>query len=453
MSTVSIVRELLQPQPIGIYPGAAAHLLLPELSSLSTTNVTSDIPLTALMHGRLDEAVPAEWQFFQYAASGDIGEARRLVKASLASMASDQQGDRRSGATGDRQVETDLLRQLLEYNLFVLEPSANFLQRLLDSLEHPQLLIITGLTAYAYGLVDELPDCAGLPESLQAWGLACQATAEMIVENWGEAGSLLDTAVDSARHSSPLLAAILLGQVAQVAAQNDVPSAIIQAKLEEAIELAELGSLPLLKAELYSQLGMLLQRAASENRLGLQAAVRAYQLALQTGITAESQPVLFAELQSNLALAYLAMPNSGTSAQLRSGIAIQSFRRGLEALDREQCSEVWARISMNLANALQYAPSSHPAENLIQAVELYEEILQVRTRARDPLAYAWVIYNQANALAHLGMFKPALEKAAEASRLFHWYEQSDGAESSRELVHRITERMIKPMPSVRGNSK
>jgi tetratricopeptide (TPR) repeat protein len=102
---------------------------------------------------------------------------------------------------------------------------------------------------------------------------------------------------------------------------------------------------------------------------------------------------------------------------------------------------MWASVSMNLANALQYAPSSHPEENLIQAVEIYEQVLQVRSRAKDPVAYALVLLNQANALAHLGIFKPALEKLAEAYKLFHWYDQIEQAETAREMVEQINQRM------------
>ena len=111
----------------------------------------------------------------------------------------------------------------------------------------------------------------------------------------------------------------------------------------------------------------------------------------------------------------------------------------------------WASAMMNLANALQYAPSSHPRENLIQAVETYEEILPVRTRARDPVAYALVLFNQANALAHLGIFKPAIEKLAEASKLFSWHDQAEQFAAARALLDSIEERLeaarCQPNPS------
>jgi tetratricopeptide (TPR) repeat protein len=73
---------------------------------------------------------------------------------------------------------------------------------------------------------------------------------------------------------------------------------------------------------------------------------------------------------------------------------------------------------MNLANALQYLPSKHREENLQEAVELLEEVLAVRSSRSDPMGYARVLANQANALAHLAVFDHAVTKYAEARDLF-----------------------------------
>jgi len=48
-----------------------------------------------------------------------------------------------------------------------------------------------------------------------------------------------------------------------------------------------------------------------------------------------------------------------------------------------------------------------------------------------------VTLSQANALAHLGIFKPALEKDFEAYKLFQWYDQTDEATPARELVENM----------------
>jgi len=205
--------------------------------------------------------------------------------------------------------------------------------------------------------------------------------------------------------------------------------------------MAEDCKLPMLIPELYTRMGMMLQNASNGQRGALLQAVNSYQAALQSGVTQEDHPQLFAQLQNNLGLAYLSMPATGASHQLRNGIAVQSFRHALKVYTIEAFPDMWASVSMNLANALQYAPSSHPEENLIQAVETYEEVLQVRSRAKDPVAYALVLLNQANALAHLGMFKPALEKLAEAYKLFHWYDQIEQANAAQELVEQINQKL------------
>lgn len=84
---------------------------------------------------------------------------------------------------------------------------------------------------------------------------------------------------------------------------------------------------------------------------------------------------------------------------------------------RESNPEMWAATQLNLANSLQYLPSSHPAENLGKAVEIYERLLEVRDRDQDPIGYARVLANQANALAHLGGLQVALAKFREARGL------------------------------------
>jgi len=123
------------------------------------------------------------------------------------------------------------------------------------------------------------------------------------------------------------------------------------------------------------------------------------------------------------------------------GVAVQSFREALEVFRRETHPEEWSSARLNLANALQYLPSSHPEENLIQAVEIYEELLGVRNPAVDPLGIARLLANQANALAHLGIFPPALAKLDEARRLFHGHGTPDLAASALEQAERIHERL------------
>lgn len=96
---------------------------------------------------------------------------------------------------------------------------------------------------------------------------------------------------------------------------------------------------------------------------------------------------------------------------------------------------------LNMANALQYLPSSHPQENLIEAVNGYEALLEVRNKALDPVGYARLLANQANALAHLGMFGPSIEKLTEARKLLSWHGEDDAASALLEQVERINAQM------------
>ena len=103
---------------------------------------------------------------------------------------------------------------------------------------------------------------------------------------------------------------------------------------------------------------------------------------------------------------------------LRLGIAVQALRDALSVWDRENHPAQWASVTLNLANALQHRPSAYQADNLVEAVELYEELLGLREATRDPAGRARVLANQGTALAHLGIGEHATEKLREAQELF-----------------------------------
>ncbi len=404
----------LRPQPLGIYPFPAANLLLPEVDACWQP------ALESIMQGDLSIELPPAWEFFREAALGKVDVALRLV----------QHGP------GCNEIDA--------CNAFALSPTKDSYQaasKLIQSADLRQLLIAA---AWSAGIVNRAEEKFPVDGELLAHCLAVSAAADVEQGDVHNALTKLRQAASAAKSSSPVLAAMLLSQAADLYSTTpDCPPALAIQDYQEAIRLAGDCRLPMLLPELYMKTGMLLQNAANGQRGTLLQAVNCYQSALQHGINEEQHPDLFAQVQNNLGLAYLTMPSTESSFQLRTGIAVQSFRHALRVYTIEEHPEMWASVSMNLANALQYAPSSHPAENLIQAVETYEQVLQVRTRARDPVQYALVLLNQSNALAHLGIFKPALEKLAEAYKLFHWYDMIEQANAARELVEQINETMGK----------
>jgi tetratricopeptide (TPR) repeat protein len=205
---------------------------------------------------------------------------------------------------------------------------------------------------------------------------------------------------------------------------------------EQAIKLLEPSSLHLTRAEMWLNLGIIYQEMARGQRSALLKAVQCYQEALRV-FTRDNHPELYALAQNNLALGYLSMPLQEASDQLRMGIAVQALREVLKIYTRETHPEQWASAQLNLANALQYLPSSHPQENLIQAVELYEEVLAVRDKWQDPIGYARLLANQGNALAHLGIFPHARPKLKEALSIFEAYGEQEAAFSLMGVLSQI----------------
>lgn len=97
----------------------------------------------------------------------------------------------------------------------------------------------------------------------------------------------------------------------------------------------------------------------------------------------EEAPLLWASAHANLATAYLTMPMTEASGQLRLGIAAQSLRSAMKVYTPDEYPEHWASVQLNLANSLVYTPSNHQADNLIEAVGLYESVLAARDRHSD----------------------------------------------------------------------
>jgi tetratricopeptide (TPR) repeat protein len=157
------------------------------------------------------------------------------------------------------------------------------------------------------------------------------------------------------------------------------------------------------------------------------AAVRSYQSAL-IHLTERDDPERFATANMHIGIAFLAIPMSEASDQVRLGVAVQSLRAALRVYSPATHPWEWSSTKMNLANALQYLPSTHREQNLVEAVEMYDDILLHRSKASDPAGYGRVRANQANALAHLGRFDEAVEGYGEAKALFATAGEHDMAE-------------------------
>jgi tetratricopeptide (TPR) repeat protein len=376
-------RLLLRPQPVGVFEGPAALLLVGD--GPDATGLLAD-----LAGGVVPSRWPAEAAALDHALAGD-------AEAALA-------------ATGDDPVGA--------VNRFVLAPTpATLAAATLAAADDAGLLVVVATAAFAAGLSDVPPVAVGLDGELAALALTAQASAALERGDADHCISLLEQACREAETVGPALHGRLLGSLAEHLYERRGASEELVEVCDRALGvLGPTGHTGLI-AGIHLQKAVVLHDLSGGERHHLVEAIRSYQSAL-VGLSEECDGDQFAFASMNIALAILALPMTQASDQVRLGVAVQSLRAALRVYRRDTHPAEWSAAQMNLANALQYLPSRHQEENLAEAVERYEELLAFRSRTADPAGYARVLANQANALAHLGVLDHAREKYTEARALF-----------------------------------
>ncbi|WP_240030605.1 tetratricopeptide repeat protein [Thermus scotoductus] len=405
MISLMPVSIALRPQPLGVFPGIAGSLLLPPAPA-------GEEALAALMKGRLPERWPEAWQFFARAVGG------YTEAAVLEAVPEGNEGI---------------------FNRAVLQPAPEVYTWARERLGGEYRLLLDAV-AWRAGLRPEPPDVP--PEvdgELRAFLLECRAHAALERGAREEGALALKAAAEAAEAVSPVLAARLLGEWAAVRhAAGDAGEEVIRG-YRRALELLDGTGLAELRAELWFQLGAVYQSRGGEGGKGaLLEAARCYQEALKV-FRRDTYPEAYALTQMNLALVYLAMPQHDRSWPVRAAVAVQALREALRVFRRETHPEMWASATLNLANALQHLPSSHPEDNLWEAVALYEEVLAVRRPEDDPVGYARVLANQGNALAHLGALSQAESRLQEARRLFLEHGEAEAADAVDRVLAEIAQ--------------
>ncbi|MDQ0340944.1 tetratricopeptide (TPR) repeat protein [Caldalkalibacillus uzonensis] len=392
---------MLRPQPIGVFPGTAGFLLLPSVPEGNNL-------LSLLLRGDLPDIWPDEWRFFAAAIEGQ-----------------------------SEQVVLSLLPQGPEgiFNRFILDPQAH-IYALAKERMTGDLSLLLDAVAWRYGLRDTPPPHDDTTGEVRAFLLATQAYGAFQKKDWSTGLELLLEAAKSVRDVSPVFSSRLY---AEWAATKQMLDGHVQDTVEgyrHALDLLETSSFQEARAELWFQLGTAYQTGAEGRKELLLEAVKCYHEALKV-YRKETHPESYAMVHMNLALAYLSMPAIDRGSHLRTAVAIQSLREALHIFQKETHPELWASATVNLANALQHVKTSHPEENLWEAVALYEDVLAVRRPEDDLLGYARVLANQGNALAHLGAFSRAVPRLEEASRIFRSQGEQDAAEAVEEILAEI----------------
>lgn len=385
----------VRPQPLGAFPLPLGYMLIPASPETEEARL-------ALLAGQVPQ-----WPEALAAHGLALGGDRDGALAAL---------------TGEDPVS--------RYNRFVMDPDSEDADQLRSTLG--EFGVLVDVVLFALGRTDTPPQLGSATGELAALVLSTQAFNEGAE---ALATSLLDQAVDAAENVSKPLCGVLLGAAASIAAHGGNPDAY--RRFETALKALDgADGLRVARAELHLNLAGLLHEQAGERPELLNAAIPHYHSALQL-VLREEAPLLWASAHANLATAYLTMPMTEASGQLRLGVAAQSLRSALKVYTRDEHPEQWASVQLNLANSLVYTPSNHQADNLVEAVELYEAVLEARDRDTDPLGRARVLANQGNVLAHLGVFDQAKAKLYEARFIFEEFGDHDAMRTVRGVLDEI----------------
>lgn len=404
--------SLTSPQPVGAFGLPAGFLLVPD-GDPTTAAARAD-----LVAGRLPERWPPELRVHELVHGDRSEEALALL------------GDPRDA------VEV--------YHRWLLDPESADPQRVRAGLP-AAVRPLVDIVAYSIG-AGPVPADPGpeVSDEVAALVLAAQATARLERGDPAGAPELLVAAAERAAPSAPVLAAVLLANAGTLRHEAGDPSGArsMLARAAEALAATDLADV---RAELLHRLGSIAQERATRDpgdpAVLLKEAMGHYLDALAL-VTEESDPHRWAALNMDLATAHLAQPMTQASDQLRLGVATQALRACRRVWTPDNAPGPWSTATLNLANALVYTPSTHQGDNLVEAVELYEEVLASGVRDRDPVGRARLLTNQGNALAHLGIFDQATAKLVEARYLFEDLGDHDGVLTVRGILDEIAKAQV-----------
>ena len=391
-------------QPLGVFPLPLGYMLIP-------ADEGTEEARTAMLRGRLPASWPPSMRAHELAAAG------KRDAAITALMAASQ----------------NRFDSVALYNRFVLDPDSVNPDNLRPVLG--EFAVLVDVVLFALGRTDTPPVDETADGELAAAVLSAQATQALTEENPAAAVDLLDRAVQAVEGVSAPLTGVLLAGAAAICRDSHIDDA--ERRLREAIAALDgADGLRVARAEIHLCLAALLHEQAQEQPHLITTAIPHYHSALQL-VKNTDAPLLWAAAHAGLAAAYLTMPMVEASGQLRLGVAAQSLRSALTVYTREEHPAEWASVQLNLANSLVYTPSRHHVDNLVEAVQIYEAVLQTRDRSTDPLGRARVLANQGNALAHLGMFDDAKAKLYEARFLFEELDDIDSVRTVRGVLDEI----------------
>ncbi|MEE9417212.1 MAG: hypothetical protein V3V01_18175, partial [Acidimicrobiales bacterium] len=312
----SLETTLARPQPLGVFPLPAGYLLI-------GADPANDVVRTQLAAGRHPTAFPESLQYYQAALEGDVESALAAV-----------QGD-------------DLISRV---NRLVLDPS----RELLESLEREAhtsgdaaLACHIETIGFIVGLRSEAPNPSGADGEFAAMAHVARATLALERHDRGAAAQELEAAAQLASPISRALAGQLLAQLANTQL-DDGGTKRATVTFQAAIDALEGTDLHVSRAEIHVAAGAMFQEMSESAPRLMQQAINHYHQALAL-VSAKTAPETFAIANANLGLAYITMPMTEASDQLRVGVAVQAMRDALDYFTPQTHPDRWSSTQLNLA--------------------------------------------------------------------------------------------------------
>lgn len=396
--------EIPRPQPVGALPFPAGMLVIPEFPG-------SREILDLLALGDRPSTWPAELEFVQLALAGDADAAAMCL-------------------SDDDPVSL--------YNRAVLIGGDENWARAYEAAQG-ELACLVDVGRYTMGLTDEPPALDSATGEIQAMAASAWASHALEAGDPRTALQHLHEGINSAKSAGAVALAGSLSLTISSLLKDQLGDPVgASLEADRAINALPLNASRELRAELQIARALARQEVAGTERGALLAVVADLTEATKI-FREESHPELNALCNLHLGLAYLVMPMSDEGDRIRIGVAVNSLRAALRVYERDSYPHEWASTQLNLANALQYLPSVHQEENLDEAVQLYEELLQYRSRESDPIGYARILANQGNALGHLGVFADAADRLRTAQEIFAAAADTDAVDSIQQTLDGLGE--------------
>ena len=212
-------------------------------------------------------------------------------------------------------------------NRLVLDPSEEGYVALRDHatiLGDPALSAHVALLGFALGLEDQPPDPDAADGEFAAMAHAGHATLALARHDTAAAVERLEAASLAADPVSRALSGQLMGQLAH-AQLDEGGTKRAAVTFQAALDALAGTDLAVSRAELHVAAGAMFQEMSEAAPRLMQQAINHYHQAMAL-VNAETAPETFAIANANLGLAYLSMPMTEASDQLRVGVAVQSMR-------------------------------------------------------------------------------------------------------------------------------